>query len=126
MNIIETHNEMFNTFQKYYMYETSKTVPMENINITNISIDLGEVHHLPLTKLSVNIWMPFGNHFVFIKTPEFFRCINENTILDDNTVNYYYDYEVTKAVAHGPQSVIFDEAENRMWAQIAIMVTLSK
>jgi len=38
----------------------------------------------------------------------------------------YYGYEVTKEVAHGNQSVIFDEAENRMWAQIAIMVTLSK
>ena len=38
----------------------------------------------------------------------------------------YYDYEVTKKVAHGPQSVIFDEAENRMWAQNAIMVTLCK
>lgn len=38
----------------------------------------------------------------------------------------YYGYEVTKKVAHGPQSVIFDEAENRMWAQIAIMVTLCK
>jgi ornithine carbamoyltransferase len=36
----------------------------------------------------------------------------------------YYDYEVTKDVAYGPQSVIFDEAENRMWAQIGIMVTL--
>jgi ornithine carbamoyltransferase len=33
----------------------------------------------------------------------------------------YYGNEVTKAVAHGPQSVIFDEAENRMWAQMAIM-----
>jgi len=38
----------------------------------------------------------------------------------------YYGYEVTKEVAHGPQSVVFDEAENRMWAQIAIMVTLSE
>lgn len=38
----------------------------------------------------------------------------------------YYGYEVTKEVAHGPQSVIFDEAENRMWAQIAIMITLCK
>jgi ornithine carbamoyltransferase len=38
----------------------------------------------------------------------------------------YYGYEVTKEVAHGPQSVIFDEAENRMWAQIAIMVTICK
>jgi len=36
----------------------------------------------------------------------------------------YYGYEVTKEVAHGKQSVIFDEAENRLWAQIAIMVTL--
>jgi len=38
----------------------------------------------------------------------------------------YYNYEVTKKVAHGSQSVIFDEAENRMWAQIAIMATLVK
>jgi len=38
----------------------------------------------------------------------------------------YYGYEVTKEVAHGRQSVIFDEAENRMWAQIAIMVTVCR
>ena len=38
----------------------------------------------------------------------------------------YYNYEVTKDVAHGKQSVIFDEAENRMWAQIAVMVTFMK
>lgn len=38
----------------------------------------------------------------------------------------YYGYEVTKGVAHGKQSVIFDEAENRLWAQIAIIVTLCK
>lgn len=38
----------------------------------------------------------------------------------------YYGYEVTKEVAHGKQSAIFDEAENRLWAQIAIMVTLCK
>jgi len=38
----------------------------------------------------------------------------------------YYGYEVTKEVAYGPQSVIFDEAENRLWAQIAIIATLFK
>jgi ornithine carbamoyltransferase len=37
----------------------------------------------------------------------------------------YYGYEVTKEVAHGPQSIIFDEAENRLWAQIGIMVWIS-
>ena len=36
----------------------------------------------------------------------------------------YYGLEVTKDVAHGPRSVIFDEAENRLWAQIGVMVTL--
>jgi ornithine carbamoyltransferase len=38
----------------------------------------------------------------------------------------YYGYEVTKDVAYSPQSVIFDEAENILWAQISIMVTLLK
>lgn len=36
----------------------------------------------------------------------------------------YYGYEVTKAVAHGRRSAVFDEAENRMWAQMAILVWL--
>ncbi|HUR68089.1 MAG TPA: ornithine carbamoyltransferase [Candidatus Thermoplasmatota archaeon] len=36
----------------------------------------------------------------------------------------YYGYEVEKDVAHGPQSVVFDEAENRLWAQMAILVWL--
>jgi len=38
----------------------------------------------------------------------------------------YYGYEVTKEVAHGKQSVIFDEAENRMWAQMAILKWVMK
>ena len=38
----------------------------------------------------------------------------------------YYNYEVTKEVAHGPHSVIFDEAENRMWAQMSIILELLK
>lgn len=33
----------------------------------------------------------------------------------------YYGNEVTKEVAYGPQSLIFDEAENRLWAQMAII-----
>lgn len=36
----------------------------------------------------------------------------------------HYGKEVTKNIAHGKQSVIFDEAENRLWAQMAIMVKL--
>lgn len=36
----------------------------------------------------------------------------------------HYGQEVTHAVGHGPQSVIFDEAENRLWAQMAILCDL--
>lgn len=36
----------------------------------------------------------------------------------------YRGYEVTEEVIDGPQSVIFDEAENRLHAQKAIMATL--
>ena len=36
----------------------------------------------------------------------------------------YYGYEVTRDVAYGKHSVIFDEAENRLWAQAAIMIML--
>lgn len=36
----------------------------------------------------------------------------------------YYGKEVTKEVAHGPQSAVWDEAENRLWAQMAVMVRL--
>jgi ornithine carbamoyltransferase len=36
----------------------------------------------------------------------------------------YYGYEVTKEVAHGEQSAIFDEAENRIWVQAAILTKL--
>ncbi len=35
-----------------------------------------------------------------------------------------YGEEVTKDVAYGPQSVIIDEAENRLWAQMALLVRL--
>jgi ornithine carbamoyltransferase len=36
----------------------------------------------------------------------------------------HYGHEVVHSVAHGPQSLIFDEAENRLWAQMAILVDL--
>ncbi len=38
----------------------------------------------------------------------------------------YYGEEVVKEVAYGPQSVIVDEAENRMWAQMGLLLKLLK
>jgi ornithine carbamoyltransferase len=34
----------------------------------------------------------------------------------------HYGQEVTEDVVHGPQSLVFDEAENRMWAQMALVL----
>ncbi|MCM2325614.1 MAG: ornithine carbamoyltransferase [Candidatus Woesearchaeota archaeon] len=34
------------------------------------------------------------------------------------------DYEVTDEIVDGPQSVVFDEAENRMWTEMAVLIHL--
>ncbi|MBI2076782.1 MAG: ornithine carbamoyltransferase [Euryarchaeota archaeon] len=47
------------------------------------------------------------------KTTRFLHCLPA-----------HYGHEVTYAVAHGPQSLIFDEAENRLWAQMAVLADL--
>jgi ornithine carbamoyltransferase len=36
----------------------------------------------------------------------------------------HYGEEVTKEVASGPQSVVIDEAENRLWVQMALLIKL--
>jgi ornithine carbamoyltransferase len=36
----------------------------------------------------------------------------------------HYGQEVTKAVAHGPKSLVWEEAENRMWVQMAVVLWL--
>jgi ornithine carbamoyltransferase len=36
----------------------------------------------------------------------------------------HWGVEASHAVAHGPRSVIYDQAENRMWAQMALLVYL--
>jgi ornithine carbamoyltransferase len=50
--------------------------------------------------------------------------IAKNDALFMHCMPIYYGEEVVKEVAHGPQSVIIDEAENRLWAQMALIIKL--
>ncbi len=36
----------------------------------------------------------------------------------------HYDEEVIRDVVFGPQSVVIDEAENRLWVQMALLIKL--
>ncbi|OYT57220.1 ornithine carbamoyltransferase [Euryarchaeota archaeon ex4484_162] len=36
----------------------------------------------------------------------------------------HYGEEATREVVHGPQSIIIDEAENRLWAEMALLIKL--
>jgi ornithine carbamoyltransferase len=83
--------------------------------------------------IATDTWVSMGDETEKEKRIKEFKGYTVNTTLMSaakpdaiflHCLPAYYDYEVTKDVAHGPQSVIFDEAENRMWAQIGIMVTL--
>ncbi|MFH1652874.1 MAG: ornithine carbamoyltransferase [Pseudomonadota bacterium] len=64
----------------------------------------------------------FQNYTV---TPNVMKMAKDDAIFM-HCMPIYYGNEVQKEVAYGKQSVIIDEAENRMWAQMALMVGLLK
>jgi len=85
--------------------------------------------------IATDTWISMGNEAEKEKRIKEFNGYTINKKLMDlakpeaiflHCLPAYYGHEVSKEVAHGKQSVIFDEAENRLWAQIGIMVTLNK
>ena len=115
--------------EKYYVEEAKKLgVTVEVTDGVENSTDNADV-------IATDTWVSMGDEAEKEKRNKDFKGYTINTTIMSQAkpdaifmhcLPAYYGLEVTKEVAHGPQSVIFDEAENRMWAQIAIMVTLCK
>ena len=114
---------------KFYITEAKKFgVKVELTDMVNNSTNNADV-------VATDTWVSMGDEAEKEKRIRDFKdfTVDENLMSQAkfdsiflHCLPAYYGYEVTKDVAHGKQSVIFDEAENRMWAQIAIMVTLCK
>ena len=115
--------------ERYYVNETKKFGV--NVEIT----DKIEDSTKDADVIATDTWVSMGDELEKEKRIKEFQGYT----IDDNLMGLakpdaifmhclpaYYGYEVTKEVAHGTQSVIFDEAENRLWAQIGIMVSLLK
>jgi ornithine carbamoyltransferase len=113
--------------EKYYVTEGKKF----NVNVE--VTDKVENSTFGADIVATDTWVSMGDEAEKEKRIQDFQGYTINDKLMKNANNdaiflhclpAYYGYEVTKEVAHGKQSVIFDEAENRLWAQIAIMVSL--
>ena len=115
--------------EKYYVEEANKLgVTVEVTDGVENSIDDADV-------VATDTWVSMGDEAEKEKRIKEFQGYTideklmgraEKDAIFMHCLPAYYGYEVTKEVAHGKQSVIFDEAENRLWAQIAIIVTLCK
>jgi len=115
--------------EKYYVEETKKLgVTVEVTDGVENSTDNADV-------IATDTWVSMGDEAEKEKRIKEFQGYTIDAKLMSRAkkdavfmhcLPAYYGYEVTKEVAHGKQSVIFDEAENRLWAQIAIIVTLCK
>jgi ornithine carbamoyltransferase len=111
--------------EKYYVEETKKFGV--NVEVT----DIPKNSTTDTDVIATDTWVSMGDETEKEKRIKQFKGYTvDKTLMNAAKPNAiflhclpaYYGYEVTKDVAHGPQSVIFDEAENRMWAQIGIMV----
>jgi len=113
----------------FFVKETKKyDIKLEITDVVNNSTKNADI-------IATDTWVSMGDEkekekrirdFQGYTVDENLMCLAKKDAIFLHCLPAYYGYEVTKEVAYGKQSVIFDEAENRLWAQIAIMVTLCK
>jgi len=114
-----------------YFLEKAKEIANEKKVKLVITEDLEEIKNADVvaTDTWISIWYKDQREQIlkdlkgYTVTKDLMRKANPDAIFI-HCMPIFYGEEVTKEVAHGPQSVIIDEAENRMWAEMALMVKL--
>jgi ornithine carbamoyltransferase len=114
-----------------YYTTRSKDIAWKKNNTVTITEDLNMVAQTDViaTDTYVSFWFEherqqrltdFRNYVV---TQEIMKKAKPDVIFM-HCMPIYYGEEVTKDVAHGQKSVVIDEAENRLWAQMALLTKL--
>jgi ornithine carbamoyltransferase len=115
---------------KYFLDKATEIAKEKNVKLT-ITEDLDEIKNADVvaTDTWISIWFKDQREQIlkdlkgYTVTSELMKKAKSDAIFI-HCMPIFYGEEVTKEVAHGPQSVIIDEAENRMWAEMALMVRL--
>jgi len=120
-----------NYFPKDYYVDKAKEIAVENGRSITITDDLKAVSNADVivTDTWISLWYEderkkrIDEFQKYKVTNELMKNAKPDAIFM-HCMPIYYEEEVEKDVAHGPQSVIIDEAENRMWAQMALLVKI--
>ena len=115
---------------KYFLDKATEIAKEKNVKLI-ITEDLNEMKNADVvaTDTWISIWYKDQREQIlkdlkgYTVTNEVMKKAKPNAIFI-HCMPIFYGEEVTKEVAHGSQSVIIDEAENRMWAEMALMVKL--
>ena len=119
---------------KGYEPDMSLVNKVKNSELSNIQITddpIAAVKNADV--IYTDVWASMGQKEEAEKRRKDFKSFQVNEALLENSKKDYFfmhclpaerGVEVTDAVCDGPNSIIFDQAENRMHAQNAIMVTL--
>lgn len=115
---------------KYFLDKAQEIAKEKNVKLV-ITEDPNEIQDADVvaTDTWVSIWFKDKKEQIlkdlrgYTVTQELMKKAKPDAIFI-HCMPIFYGEEVTREVAHGPQSVIIDEAENRMWAEMALMVKL--
>jgi ornithine carbamoyltransferase len=118
-------------FPKDYYFDKAKEIAVANGRNITITDNINAVSNTDVlvTDTWISLWYE-DERKKRIDEFQKYRVTNElmknakSDAIFMHCMPIFYEEEVEKEVAQGPQSVIIDEAENRMWAQMALLVKL--